>query len=217
MPRISLGIYVIVGGLNICAHFFKIHDLHLYTKPLLMPLLIYHLYRYADGNITLPRILLAAGLLFSWIGDLLLMGSGDMYFLSGLVSFLIAHVFYAITFYKSASHKPRLNLLYLLPLLVYGMWILFVLIPRSGPMAIGIVIYSIGILTMAFVACIRGPVTSKNSYYLVVIGAILFVISDSLIAFNKFYAPLIQGDVMIMATYIVAQLLLVRGVLIHGS
>ena len=120
MPRIILGIYLIVGGLNIYARYFDLHDLHIYTKPLLMPLLIYYLYRYADGNITLPRMLLTGALLFSWIGDLLLMGAGDLYFLGGLGAFLIAHIFYSITFYKSVMEKPKLNILYLIPLGVFG-------------------------------------------------------------------------------------------------
>ena len=217
MPRIILGIYLVVGSLNIYAQYFDQHDLHLYTKPLLMPLLIFHLYRYADGNITLPRILLVASLLFSWLGDLLLMGSGDQYFLGGLVSFLVAHLFYAVVFYRATDRKPRLNALSLIPFLVYGLVILYILIPRTGNLALGIIIYAIGILIMAFMASIRKGVTNTLSYYLVFGGAILFVTSDTLIAFDKFYNPIVHSDVMIMTTYIAAQLLIVRGVLIHRS
>ncbi|MBV6642209.1 MAG: lysoplasmalogenase [Cyclobacteriaceae bacterium] len=217
MPKIVLGIYLVVGSLNIYAQYFDQHDLHLYTKPLLMPLLIFHLYRYSDGNITLPRMLLVAALLFSWLGDLLLMGSGDLYFLGGLVSFLVAHLFYAVVFYRAADRKSRLNALSLIPFLVFGLVILYILIPRTGNLALGIIIYAIGILIMAFMASIRKGVTSTLSFYLVFGGAILFVISDSLIAFDKFYNPIVHSDVMIMTTYIAAQLLIVRGVLIHQS
>ncbi len=217
MHRIILGVYLVVGGLNVSARFFDLQDLHLYTKPLLMPLLIYYLYRYADGNITLPRMLLAGALLFSWIGDLLLMGTGDLYFLGGLGAFLIAHVFYSITFYKSVRSKPKFNILYLIPLGVFGFFILRAVIPGAGDMAVGVIIYSAGILIMAFMASIRGRVTSISSYYLVVIGAYLFVISDSLIALERFHTPLYQGGVFIMTTYISAQLLIVRGVLIHKN
>ena len=217
MPRIILGIYLLVGSLNITARYFDLHDLHIYTKPLLMPLLIYYLYRYADGNITLPRMLLASALLFSWIGDLLLMSAGDLYFLGGLAAFLIAHVFYSITFYKSVMSKPKLNILYLIPLGVFGYFMLRAVMPGAGNVALGVIIYSIGILIMAFLASIRGQVTSKMSYYLVMIGAYLFVISDSLIALDRFYMPIHQGDVFIMTTYISAQLLIVRGVLIHKN
>ncbi|MEQ8553365.1 MAG: lysoplasmalogenase [Cyclobacteriaceae bacterium] len=217
MPRVILVIYLVVGVLNVGAQYFDIHDLHIYTKPLLMPLLMYHLYRYADGTITLPRMLLAVALFFCWIGDLLLMGPGDLYFLGGLVSFLIAHMFYGVVFYHATHQKPKLKALYLLPFLIYGILILSVLIPRSGHLTIGIVIYAVGILVMAFLASIRRHVTSEMSFYLVLAGAILFVFSDTLIAFNKFYVPLILGNVFIMTTYILAQLLIVRGVLMHKN
>lgn len=217
MSRVILVIYLVVGVLNVGAQYFDIYDLHIYTKPLLMPLLIYHLYRYANGTITLPRILLAVALFFCWIGDLLLMGPGDLYFLGGLVSFLIAHMFYGVVFYHATYQKPKLKALYLLPFLIYGILILSILIPGSGHLTIGIVIYSVGILVMAFLASIRRHVTNEMSFYLVLAGAILFVISDTLIAFNKFYVPLILGNVFIMTTYILAQLLIVRGVLIHKN
>jgi len=217
MPRVILAIYLVVGAFNVGARFFDIHDLHIYTKPLLMPLLIYYLYRYADGTITLRRMLLAVSLFFCWIGDLLLMGSGDLYFLGGLVSFLIAHIFYGVDFYHATHQKPKLKALHLLPFLIYGILILSVLIPRSGNLTFGIVIYAIGILVMAFLASIRRHVTSEMSFYLVLAGAILFVISDTLIALDKFYVPLILGNVFILTTYILAQLLIVRGVLIHKN
>jgi len=66
-------------------------------------------------------------------------------------------------------------------------------------------------------ASIRGGVTNKMSFYLCAIGAYLFVISDTLIALEKFYVPMLMADVIIMATYISAQYLIVRGVLIHKS
>ncbi|XOV93147.1 MAG: lysoplasmalogenase [Bacteroidota bacterium] len=215
MPRILLLIYLLVGTVNVVGQFLGSSELNEYTKPLLMPLLIYYLYRFAEGHITLPRILLAVALIFSWGGDLLLMGSGDSYFLGGLVSFLIAQIFYAVTLFKSADHKPKIRFLYLIPLIVYGAGLLTVLLPEAGEMGPGIIVYAIGILTMVFMASIRHGYTNKGSYISVLIGALLFVLSDSMIALDKFYSPIDYARVLIMSTYIVAQLLLVRGILLH--
>ncbi len=216
MPRIILVIYLLVGLVNVATHFYDITDLNVYTKPFLMPLLIFYLYRYASGHITLPRLILVGVLIFSWIGDLLLMGGGDSYFMAGLLAFLIAQIGYSFALYQSTFGKPKLRFINLIPLVIYGVILLNMLWSGMDQvMQIGILVYALGILTMVFVASIRLGFTNNRSYVLVLLGSSLFVLSDSLIALNKFYIPIPHDDVLIMSTYIAAQLLLVRGILLH--
>jgi uncharacterized membrane protein YhhN len=53
----------------------------------------------------------------------------------------------------------------------------------------------------------------KPANWYILIGAVLFVSSDSLVAFNKFYHPLVLSSFIIMITYLIAQYLIVSGIL----
>lgn len=215
MPRIVLVFYLLIGLVNVVANAFSIEAVNAYTKPFLMPLLIFYIYRYAAGHITLPRLLLVGALIFSWIGDLLLMGDGDRYFIGGLGAFLFAQISYAVILYRSVNHRPKLSIVFLIPLLIYGVVLLLFILPNAGEMGIAIVVYAAAILSMVYMALLRTGLTSKGSYYYALAGALLFIVSDSLIAFDKFYFPIEMKGVWIMSTYITAQLLLVRGILLH--
>jgi uncharacterized membrane protein YhhN len=52
---------------------------------------------------------------------------------------------------------------------------------------------------------------NRASYYLVLTGAILFVISDSAIAVNKFSHHFESSGIVIMSAYIIAQFLIITG------
>ena len=106
MIRFATFIYFLVGALNISSFIFDSPDLNWFTKPFLMPLLLFLLYRIADNYVTLPRLLLAGALIFSWIGDLLLLNDTEqLFFLGGLGSFLVAQVLFSVALYKSAYTK----------------------------------------------------------------------------------------------------------------
>ena len=80
-------------------------------------------------------------------------------------------------------------------------------------MLIPVTIYLLIILTMAFTASRRRGRVNHPSYYLVLCGAVFFIVSDSLIAIDKFYSEIPLADILIMATYAIAQYLIVLGLL----
>jgi uncharacterized membrane protein YhhN len=80
-------------------------------------------------------------------------------------------------------------------------------------MRLPVIIYTIVILTMLEAAINRYGKVNRLSFILVLAGAILFVISDSLIALNKFGFPFMFSGVAVMTTYIAAQYLIVAGIL----
>ena len=80
-------------------------------------------------------------------------------------------------------------------------------------MLLPVFFYMLVILTMATSAYLRRDNVGKVSYNFVLIGAILFLISDSLLAVNKFYTPLAYSNISIMFTYAFAQLFIVFGLL----
>lgn len=177
------------------------------TKPLLMPLLM--LLAYREG---IKDKLFHLALFFSFLGDVFLMFSGSNYFILGLGSFLLAHVLYIVIF----KYDFKLNLLPSLALIVATISYLAYLYPSvPADFVVPVILYCI-VITLMGVAAISRKTTSK-SYNFVLIGALLFIISDSLIALNKFHTPITYHAIYIMTTYGLAQYLILEGWLKRGS
>jgi uncharacterized membrane protein YhhN len=188
--------------------------LHFIAKPLLMPLLFVLL----RLNITTtPRKnLLLAGLFFSWCGDVLLLfdASNQLFFIFGLACFLITHLLYIIYFLKISS--AGISLLKKWPLLTiavmgYTLTLVIMLFPHLGDLKIPVIIYAAVICTMLLCSLrvFLKVIVPANRYFLS--GAVLFVISDSILAINKFYQPFAYAAVLIMLSYCIAQYFIVTG------
>ena len=215
MPNIIFWIYIGVSAANVIAKVIPSPELDQFTKPLLMPLLIFYVYRSSIGKTTGRILLISTGLLFSWLGDVVLMYQSDQrFFMAGIGLFLIAQIIYVIVLRKSSYQIPSFNIMQVIPFLVYGGILFYVLLP-AGEFSIPIVVYGLVIMTMAVMARLREGNTSQDSYQLALLGSILFVLSDSILAFNSFHTSIPYAGVWIMSTYCAAQLLLVKGLLKH--
>ena len=217
MPRIIIWIYIIVSLANITASAIGSEELNQFTKPLLMPLLIFYVYRTSIGNTTLKVLLLCLALVFSWLGDVVLMfQSNQLYFMAGIGLFLVAQITYIVVFRKTVYQPIRYDILKLTPFIAYGAGLFYYLLP-AGDFSLPIVIYGLVILTMVVTAFSRRNLTSFESFQHVFIGSVLFVLSDSILAINAFKNPLPYAGVFIMLTYTAAQLFIVKGVLKHAD
>lgn len=87
--------------------------------------------------------------------------------------------------------------------------------PGLGEMKIPVMVYASVIVVMTITALLRYGYTSIQSFSLVFGGAIMFMISDSLLAVNKFLNPFAYAGFWIMATYCLAQFLIVKGIINH--
>jgi len=144
-------------------------------------------------------ILIGVGLLFSGCGDILLHIDGVAYFVYGLGSFLIAHLFYIAAFIRQPAFV-RSRLPVLLAIGAYGVIMGVVLFPRLGDMLIPVAAYLFIILAMGISAALG---TANRT--LVIVGALLFILSGSLIAITRFLTPVPLSDYLIMITYYLAQ------------
>lgn len=210
----SLLYFSIVITELICGSIDSLNTLHYITKPAIVFSLL--LFFYVNSKL-LPkqiRMLTLLALTFSLVGDILLMfvEKAPLYFMFGLVSFLLAHVTYTIVFLKhrSPSKKP---FGFILILLVYAFGLFYLLKNGLGDLLIPVMIYMIAILAMATSAFLRKKEIEKLSYQFVFVGAILFMVSDSILALNKFYQPIPYSNISIMLTYALAQYLIVIGLI----
>jgi uncharacterized membrane protein YhhN len=151
--------------------------------------------------------LLFASLLFCAAADVALELAAGKYFVIGLGLFLIAHILLIVTF--SRDFKFQISKIPVIVLLiVYSKMMGFVLMPSLKEMAIPVYIYMAAITLMGIFASLRA---AKNDFTLY--GAISFIVSDSIIAINKFMMPVPAADYAIMITYYLSLFLIVYGFL----
>jgi uncharacterized membrane protein YhhN len=156
------------------------------------------------------------GLFFSWVGDVLLIGEGPNFFLSGMIAFITAHVYYSLFFIQTVPVKKETAGVFYKTLIglsvVCGVLFLF-LRNALGAYQIPILLYMLFISMMASLAVHTTTNIQYKKFALqtFVPGALLFVTSDALLATNKFYAHLPVLDLGVMLTYAGAQYFLTKG------
>lgn len=191
------------------------------TKYALMPLLMMHVWTNRKPGMSLRDPLLVA-LFFSWMGDAFLLydDRNSLYFILGLASFLLAHITYILAFRRRMDtpqgSSKNIRLLLLLPL-IYAVALFSKLASHLDDMLIPVTLYTIVITLMCMFAILRYGRTASYGFWFVLIGAILFILSDSMIAWSSFYAPFNYSALLIMITYIMAQYLLVSGLMLHDA
>ena len=194
-------------------------SLRIFSKPLLMPLLMAAYFSDVGAAKGQSKVLLAA-LLFSWIGDVLLMfdGRSSAFFICGLSSFLFAHVLYIAYFTGIRSDRPsylKSRPVMLLAVVAYVFELLYILWPKLGGMRVPVTVYAIVIGTMLGCALWQYGRLDTRTAWSFISGAMFFVISDTLLAINRFSHPLPGGGFLVMSTYCLAQFLLARGSVLH--
>jgi uncharacterized membrane protein YhhN len=192
-------------------------NLRWFSKPLLMPVLIAAFFASQAQKKGKAFSLVLLALFLSWCGDVLLQAK-DL-FIPGLLSFLLAHVAYIIYFRSgSAGHgllqkRPVL----FLPVLLYIGLLLVLLFPHLGGLKIPVILYSATIGAMLLMALNTKHRLPASAASLFISGALLFVISDSLLAVNLFVVKHWIVGPFVMASYAAAQYLIVSGAMVHRN
>ncbi|MFC3094318.1 lysoplasmalogenase [Alteromonas sediminis] len=163
-------------------------------------------------NWSVVSYLVLAALLLSLCGDIFLMLPSDK-FLPGLTSFLLAHLVYVGVFSLlitdfSITVFPFLAFLYA-TILLFKLW------PSLGEMRIAVMLYSSVIMLMLMAAIQLWVGASNLSSLLVLVGAMSFAFSDSIIAIKRFIGAKAWHEPVLLATYYVAQLLIAVGMLLQ--
>jgi len=185
-----------------------------FSKPLIMIFLIgYFASQLSNLESPLKKWVISA-LIFSCLGDILLLFEpGDpRFFLFGLSAFLMAHIIYIFFFHQvRIIENIRGKTWLLLPVAVYYAFIITWLSPFLGDMKIPVRIYAVVISFMFMLALHMLFISNKKAGWSMAGGAFLFVLSDSILAINKFYGSFEFAGIAIMLTYGFAQFLIVKG------
>jgi alkenylglycerophosphocholine hydrolase len=146
--------------------------------------------------------LITIGLVFSLAGDILLMKTVNL-FLYGLISFLVAHLFYIGAFIKKSKKHGWLSAL---PFLAYGLAVFLFLRSSLGNALVPVAIYIFVICTMLWRAFVQR--NSSNVAKWAFIGAVFFTVSDTMIATYRFYELFFLDRFFTILTYWTAQFLI---------
>lgn len=148
-------------------------------------------------------VILGMALAFSSLGDALLDLDPGRFFIGGLLAFLVAHLIYIALFVRNRIRtlKPkRWQWTLMAAVLIYSILLSQWLAPSLGSLVGPVMLYVCVITVMAVSAILAGFSTPW-----VCSGVILFLISDSILAVNKFKLPVPMGGYLIWATYYFAQ------------
>ena len=214
--KLFLSIYLGCSVFYLLITAFNQEEIARVVKPFLLPILLVAVY--FSESFKTKKIVMTA-LIFSWIGDVILLfaDKGEIYFILGLVAFLISHLFYIVLFNKQTIIKSISNKLSFGAgiglILIYFSVMIGTLGPKLGSLTLPVVIYAVVISTMLYYALKGSYQWNSIPYNSVLIGAVFFISSDSILAFNKFYQPIPQASFSIMITYLLAQYIIVWGIL----
>ncbi len=212
--------FILISVLTILGDVLGILWLHYAAKPLIMLLLLGYVWQqdWAGGYSTQIRWLVV-GMVFALAGDVFLMIRTIDLFMPGLGAFLVMQLCYSWSFYGSIRQSARgISMRSVWPVLIlfvlYDAVFLYLLHLAFGQdLALSglwwpVVIYAICLSMMGLLATQRPKLPG---YGWVVAGALLFILSDSLIAVNKFRFPIPGSAFFVMSTYAAAQYLIVVG------
>jgi len=192
--------------LTLAGHLLSISWLSYLFKPLATLLLFSIAFSHWFSHRNPYALWIAIGLLFSLAGDVALLWPA-LYFLLGLAAFLLTHIAYLIAFTRDAKFPARL-VIWLLYLAIAGAFyaLLFPNLPNNlkAPVAF----YALLLASMTAQATGRSLVLKTQPARLAAMGAILFMLSDLLLAFDRFHTALLLAPVLILIPYYLAQWLI---------
>jgi uncharacterized membrane protein YhhN len=174
-------------------------------KPLTLLAIILLVYLNSSAPMNFYQMAVLAGLIFSLIGDVLLIRQ-DRYFVQGLIAFLLGHLCYIAAFWTDP------NLLSGLFYLIYVIFFLRLLWPGLGKLKVPVIVYAVVIATMGWMALSLTINHHDHHTFHAFLGSVVFIVSDSLLAFNKFKTKISLGPFWILATYFLAQWLIALSV-----
>jgi len=203
-------LYILLSAGDIAAVSRKNRKGERICKPLLMPsLLLFYLFTAKDPSLFV--ILAIAG---GFFGDTFLLGSG-LFFVFGLLAFLAGHICYMAAC-LSASPGITAGPLYIAALVLYAGYVVLacrmVMPSIEKKLRAGAALYMAVLLAMSYCTLLRFQYASPARASVTFIGSLLFILSDSLLAYRIFIKKDSENTgVLVMITYTAAQFLIVAG------
>jgi uncharacterized membrane protein YhhN len=196
--------FILVSFLDVVGIFIQNPLLQTVCKPMIIPSLMAW---YLIKTDAINKWYVIA-LFFSFVGDVLLLDKINL-FIFGIAAFLITQVIYIFIFSKGLAKVSRQKkLTSILPFLLFYSALISILSPNLNDLLIPVMVYGMAISIFGTIALLNYLAVKNKLSMTLLQGALLFILSDSMIALNKFHEEQSFYPVTIMLTYIVAQYLI---------
>ncbi|WP_460191087.1 lysoplasmalogenase [Urechidicola sp. KH5] len=170
------------------------------------PLIMLSLMGYYSSMVAKPNKLFLGAIFFSFLGDVFLLYDLELNFILGLSSFLIAHLLYISVFKKLISNTSiAQKVVAFIPFTGLYVFLMWYLKDVLGAMQVPVFVYGAVICIFGYIAFLHYVKRQTALAGVLVVGSLLFIVSDSLLAINKFYYKQVGFDEIIIITYILAQ------------
>lgn len=190
--------------------------LHWIAKPLATALIFLLAWQAQPAQSARYRRLILAGIACSLLGDVLLMLPGDL-FVPGLLAFLGGHLCFIAAFVGDCRFAVRVWPLFgTLGFGALNLYLLWDLI--AAPLRLPVIVYVLVLAGMGGQAVVRARVLAQRqdpqagSARLAAIGALTFMLSDCLLAWNRFDGPLPWSSLWVLSAYYLALWYIARSV-----
>lgn len=182
---------------------------------------------------------LFAGVFGGWLGDIFLMDDVihflhlenspffsthlDIFFILGLVSFLVGHLLYIYVFAKEVSDKKSTHFIMekpyiILPFIGFWIYVFMLIAPQESDIPKpAVYIYAFIICLMSIMAINRWHAVSRASWWIVFVGSLLFIVSDFSLSIKLFFGIFPMGNFIIKSSYLLAQGAIVYGCLMNPT
>jgi sterol desaturase/sphingolipid hydroxylase (fatty acid hydroxylase superfamily)/uncharacterized membrane protein YhhN len=200
--------FVQMAALTVASQVCGWQELFQMAKPLALLALMYGAWSASHLQPQVQKWLVRA-LGLSWVGDVLLLYPSM--FLPGLVAFLAAHVCYIVLLSRDA---PWLHSRRALAVFMSIAALVFVLLDQHGlpaDLRVPVAAYVLVIATMAAQAWGRAKHLGTAGSHWLAWGSVLFMLSDTLLAVDKFVSPMPVAGLWVLTTYYLAQGFIVQG------
>jgi uncharacterized membrane protein YhhN len=196
----------------------KLEKLEPIAKPAVVVFLLVWLYTGTGlrGN----TLWFGLGILFSLIGDVVLINPSDRMFLVGLIAFLFTHIFYLIGFEEELLNFTAWSFILLFLIYANAIRLLRRIVgamrtKRWNTLVLPVILYSLVISLMLYAAMstIFDPSWTTSAAFFVSVGAFLFYLSDLILGWDKFVTPIINARILNIVTYYLGQIGLIAGII----
>ena len=188
------------------------------AKPAVMITLFFWLW--TSTGLSGAPLWFGLGILLSLTGDVLLMISLDRLFMAGLVAFLLAHAAYLVGFNIPVPEISAWGFVLAIIVGLGGMRVTRRILSQlaangQGHMRTPLIIYStvISLMLLSAMMKLTDVTWNANAAVLVSVGALLFYISDIILAWHKFVSPIRYGRIYNIGAYHLGQITLIAGVI----
>lgn len=219
MKQGKVFVFIFLGILTldlVCKNFDQLVGFRIITKPSVITslLIFYYLNSFdQDKNIRNPML---TALIFLILGDIsFLYFDNPAFFNIGLAMFMMANFFYFRAFLLNTDFNMKLLVPFWIMCFTYFFIMVTLMYDNLGTFFIPLLVFFIIMISMAHASYMRYGIVNNKSFVLVLLGALLFLFSISIIGLSRFYKPIPFQNTLEMLSYGIGQLLIVFGILVE--